>query len=318
MVKTRKLGYTELELTEIGLGTWAQGGGGWKFAWGEQDDTDSIRTIHKALDLGINWIDTAAIYGLGHAEEVLGKALKGMKDKPVVATKCSRRWDSDGNIIKIQTRDSVRKEVEDSLKRLQLDIIDLYQVHWPEPEEQIEEGWEAMTGLLTEGKVRCIGVSNFNMAQLEKIAPIHRPVSLQPPYSMIAPDVENKLLPYCADHDMGIVSYSPMYKGLLTGKITRERIAAFPADDHRRDDPNFREPRISKHLALVDGLKVIADELEITLAQLAIAWVLRRPEVTSAIVGARRPGQIEDTARAAEVSLSEDSIARIDDLMGKN
>ena len=314
-MKTRKLGTTDLELTVIGLGTWAQGGAGWKFGWGPQDDEQSIAAIHQAIDNGINWIDTAAVYGLGHAEEVLGKALKGMSERPIVATKCARTWDHEGNIVKLQSKESVKKEVEDSLKRLQLEVIDLYQVHWPEPEEQILEGWEAMTELVAEGKVRYIGVSNYSVAQMELISSIQPPASLQPPYSMVKPDFENDLLPYCENNHIGVVCYSPMYKGLLTGKVTKERVANFPKGDHRKHDPNFKEPLLSKHLEMVAGLTAVAQEIGITMAQLSIAWTLRWPAVTSAIVGARNPNQLKETIAAGEIELSEDVISKIDSLV---
>lgn len=314
-MKTRKLGNSDLELTVIGLGTWAQGGAGWKFSWGPQDDDQSIAAIHQAVDSGINWIDTAAVYGLGHAEEVVGKAIKGMSDPPVIATKCSRNWDSEGNIVKIQTRDSIRQEVENSLRRLQVEVIDLYQVHWPEPDEQIEEGWETMTELVEEGKVRFIGVSNYSVDQLKRISRIQKPASLQPPYSMITPEFEESLLPYCKKNNIGVVAYSPMYKGLLTGKITRERIATLPQDDHRRKDPNFNEPRLSKNLHIVEQLSALARHLHITVAQLSIAWVLRWPAVTSAIVGARNPQQLRETVEAGQIELSEDVVAEIDKIL---
>ena len=314
-MKTRKLGDSDLHLTVIGLGTWAQGGSDWKFGWGPQDDQQSIAAIHQAIDSGINWIDTAAVYGLGHAEEVLGKALQGMSNKPIIATKCARRWDDQRNIVKIQTKDSVKEEVEHSLKRLQVDVIDLYQVHWPEPDEQVEEGWEAMTELVKEGKVRYVGVSNYSISQLERISAIEKPTSLQPPYSMIKPDFEEALLPYCEKHHIGVVCYSPMYKGLLTGKITRERIQQMAASDHRRHDPNFNEPKLTRNLDLVEKLKPIVSDLGITLAQLSIAWTLRWPTVTSAIVGARNARQLQETVEAGSVELPADVVDQIQKLL---
>lgn len=314
-MKTRKLGSSDLHLTVIGLGTWAQGGGNWKFGWGPQDDSQSIAAIHQAIDSGINWIDTAAVYGLGHAEEVLGKALKGMTDRPIIATKCARNWDNEGNIIKIQTRESIKQEVESSLKRLQVEVIDLYQVHWPEPDEQIEEGWGTLTELVKEGKVRYIGVSNYSVEQLARISAIQKPASLQPPYSMITPDFENDLRSYCQSNNIGVVCYSPMYKGLLTGKITRERVANFAAADHRRNDPNFNDPKFTRNLKLVEKLIVIAGDLGITPAQLSIAWVLRWPEVTSAIVGARNPSQLKETVDAGSIELPPNIITEIGHLL---
>ncbi len=310
-MKTRKLGDSDLHLTVIGLGTWAQGGGDWKFGWGPQDDQQSIAAIHQAIDSGINWIDTAAVYGLGHSEEVLGKALKGMAQKPIIATKCARRWDDQRNILKIQTKDSVKEEAENSLKRLQIETIDLYQVHWPEPDEQIEEGWEAMNELVQEGKVRYVGVSNYSASQLERISQIKKPTSLQPPYSMIKPDFEQDLLPYCQQHHIGVVAYSPMYKGLLTGKITRERMAKLALNDHRHNDPNFNEPKLTQNLDLIEKLRPIADDLGITLAQLSIAWALRWPTVTSAIVGARNAKQLQETVAASSVELPTNVVEEI-------
>jgi aryl-alcohol dehydrogenase-like predicted oxidoreductase len=314
-MKTRKLGDSDLHLTVIGLGTWAQGGSDWKFGWGPQDDQQSIAAIHQAIDSGINWIDTAAVYGLGHAEEVLGKALQGMSNKPIIATKCARRWDDQRNIIKIQTKESVKQEAENSLKRLQVDVIDLYQVHWPEPDEQIEEGWEAMTELVKEGKVRYVGVSNYSVSQLERISSIEKPTSLQPPYSMIKQDFEEELLPYCAKHNIGVVCYSPMYKGLLTGKVTRERMQHMAASDHRHNDPNFNEPKLTRNLDLVEKLRPIANELGITLAQLSIAWTLRLPTVTSAIVGGRNARQLQETVEAGSVELPADVVDQIQILL---
>ncbi|MGH7492090.1 MAG: aldo/keto reductase [bacterium] len=314
---TKRLGSTDLELTRIGLGTWAMGGGGWRFAWGPQDDQESTRTIYRALDLGINWIDTAPVYGLGHAEEVVGKAIRGMSEKPIIATKCSRVWNEQGEISSNLKRDSVRRELENSLRRLQREAIDLYQLHWPMPEEDIEEGWSTVTELLQEGKIRCVGVSNFNITQLDRIREIHPVASLQPPYSMIVPDAEKELLAYCGRNQIGVISYSPMYKGLLTGRITKERVESFPQDDHRRNDPHFCEPELSVNLEFVDGLHKVAAEEGKSVAQLAVAWTLRRQEVTAAIVGGRRPAQIEEIARVRDWNLSEETIARVDHLLLK-
>jgi aryl-alcohol dehydrogenase-like predicted oxidoreductase len=312
---TKRLGSTDLELTRIGLGTWAMGGGGWRFGWGAQDDQESIRTIYRALDLGINWIDTAPVYGLGHAEEVVGKAIKGMGEKPIIATKCSRVWNEEGEISSNLKRDSVRRELENSLRRLQRDAIDLYQLHWPMPEEDIEEGWSTVAEFLQEGKIRYAGVSNFNIAQLDRIRGIHPVASLQPPYSMVVPDVEKEILEYCGRNRIGVICYSPMYKGLLTGKITKERVESFPKDDHRRNDPHFREPELRINLEFVDKLQKVAAEEEKSVAQLAVAWALRRQEVTAAIVGGRRPAQIEEIARVRDWNLSEEAIARVDQLL---
>jgi aryl-alcohol dehydrogenase-like predicted oxidoreductase len=316
-MQTRQLGTTGLRLTTIGLGTWAMGGGEWKFSWGPQDDAESIRTIHRALDLGVNWIDTAAVYGLGHSEEVVGRALHAVRNRPLVATKCERCWDEGNRIIPRLKRESVRAEAEASLRRLGVEVLDLYQIHWPQPDEDIEEGWEAIADLIRAGKVRFGGVSNFSLHQLQRVQAIHPVTSLQPPYSMLARGVEAELLPYCAAEGIGVIAYSPMQKGLLTGKVTASWVATLPADDHRRADPRFQEPQLSANLALVEALRKIAAESGKTLPQLAIAWVLRRPEVTAAIVGARRPDQIEQTIGGGDWQLAEAQIAAIDDVLPK-
>ncbi len=314
-MRIRQLGKTDLHLTVVGFGAWAIGGGGWKFAWGPQDDNESIAAIRKALDLGINWIDTAAIYGLGHSEEVVGKAIKGLAKRPIIATKCGLVWDEKGNISNRLKRESIRAEVEASLKRLDIDVIDLYQIHWPIPDEDVEEGWETMARLVQEGKIRYAGVSNFNVSQLKRSQLIHPVASLQPPYSMLKRDVERDILPYCGQNSIGVVVYSPMQKGLLTGKITRERVNAFPPDDHRRGDPEFNEPLLSHNLDLVNKLTVIAQKHGKTVAQLAIAWVLRRPEVTAAIVGTRYPDQVAETALAGDWVLPQEDIDVIEKLL---
>ena len=315
-MRTRRLGRTDLHLTTIGLGTWAIGGP-WKFGWGPQDDDDSIRTIHHALDLGINWIDTAPAYGLGHAEELVGRVLADRTDRPIVATKCGIVWDdpSTGEARRHIKAESIRREIDDSLRRLGVDVIDLYQIHWPDPDEDIEEAWTEVARLVEAGKVRYAGVSNFSVAQLERARRIHPPASLQPPYSMIRRGVEDDLLGYCAEHDIGVIVYSPMQAGLLTGKYTAEKVAGLPEGDWRRRNENFREPKLSANLALVDGLRPIAERNDRSLAELSIAWVLRRPEVTAAIVGARRPDQIEGTAPAGDWVLSETDLAEIDRLL---
>ena len=317
-MQTRKLGYTDLELTTIGLGTWAIGGSGWQFAWGPQDDKESIDAIHRAIDLGINWIDTAAVYGLGHSEEIIRKALEGHRNDVYIATKCGRVWNpGDPRPFGRLTAMSVRKEAEDSLRRLGVDVIDLYQIHWPQPDEQIEEAWTTMADLVKEGKVRYIGVSNFDVSQLERIRRIHPVASLQPPYSMIRREVEQELLAYCKENDIGVIVYSPMQAGILTGKFTRERVEALPEDDWRRTNRHYNEPELSANLKLVDGLRTIAERYERTPAELAIAWVLRRPEVTAAIVGARRPSQIEETARAGDWNLMDEVVAEIENLLAE-
>lgn len=313
---TRTLGYSGLQLTPIGLGTWAMGGGGWKFGWGEQDDAESIRAIKAGLDAGINWIDTAAIYGHGRAEQIVGEAITGRRDEVIVATKCGRVWEGDSREIgKCLRRESVFAEVDASLKRLRIDAIDLYQIHWPEPDEEVEEGWTAVADLIRIGKVRYAGVCNFSVAQLDRAQAIHPVTSLQPPYSMLKRDIEADLVPWCQAHNAGILAYSPMQAGLLTGAFTRERVAGLGADDWRSRNPFFQEPQLSESLRVVDGLRPIAARLGITVAQLALAWVLRLPVVTSAIAGARRPEQIQETVKAGAVQLPADVLEEIEALL---
>jgi len=315
-VNTKRLGNSELFITPLGLGTWAIGGGDNPYGWGKQNDEDSIAAIQKAVDLGINWIDTAKGYGHGHSEEIVGKAVKGRREKVIIATKCGILWKEDGSDIYGHLKaESIKAEVESSLKRLQTDVIDLYQIHWPLPDEDIEEGWGAIADLVKEGKVRYGGVSNFSVEQMKRIAPIMAITSLQPPYSMVRADVEAEILPYCAQNNIGVIVYSPMQSGLLTGKFTAERAGALPSDDWRKGDPNFNEPLLSLNLELVEALKKIAERKAVTVANLAIAWTLRRSEVTGAIVGARRPAQIEETIKAAEIELSQAEIKEIDDLL---
>ena len=313
---TRQLGYSDLEFTPIGLGTWAMGGGGWLFGWGEQDDAASVDAIRAGLDAGLNWIDTAAIYGHGHAESVVGRAVKGRRDEVIIATKCGRVWEGDSRVIgKSLRRQSVMAEAERSLQRLGIDVIDLYQIHWPEPDEQVEEGWTAIRDLIQAGKVRFGGVCNFNRAQLERAQAIHPVTSLQPPYSMLRRDIEAEIVPWCGAHGVGILAYSPMQAGLLTGAFTAERAATLAADDWRGRSPMFQEPQLSINLRLVDGLRPIAARLGITVAQLVLAWTLRLPQITSAIAGARSADQIEETVRAGDVRLDPDVIAEIEALL---
>ena len=313
-MRTRKLGNTDLELTAIGLGTWAIGGP-WQFGWGPQDDADSIRTILTAIDAGINWIDTAPIYGCGHSEYIVGLALREMSEKPLIATKCGLLWDDKREKIDCLDYDSIIAECEDSLRRLGIETIDLYQMHWPAPDEQIEEAWEAMVKLVQQGKVRYIGVSNYSVDQLERIGKLHPVASLQPPYSMLRRDIENDLLDYCGKNNIGVVAYSPMQKGLLTGKFSVEHVKTLAPDDHRLCDPNFSGEKFDKNLAIVDKLKSIADRRGKTVAQLAIAWVLRKEEVTAAIVGARKQKQIEETAQAGDWILCNDDVAEIEKIL---
>ncbi|MFA6504957.1 MAG: aldo/keto reductase [Treponemataceae bacterium] len=315
---TRVLGWTGERLTTLGIGSFALGGNNWRFAWGAQDDNDSITAIRRGLDLGINWVDTAAVYGLGHAEEIVAKAIKGRRKDIFLATKCGRCWNEGDPVPFARLKaDSVRNELEASLKRLGTDVIDLYQVHWPQPEADIEEAWGVIADAVKAGKVRYAGVSNFNVAQLKRAQAIHPVASLQPPYSMLKREVEAEILPYCREQKIGVVAYSPMQMGLLTGAFNRERLAALPKDDIRRENPFYQEPSFGATLELVDGLKPIAARLGITLSQLALAWVLRRPEVTSAIVGARKPSQIEETAPGGNVKLSSADVAEIEALLKK-
>lgn len=310
----RTLGSSGIKLSVIGLGTWAIGGGDWKFGWGDQDEQEAIDTIVKAVELGISWIDTAAIYGEGRSEVLVAKAMAQIpaSDRPLIATKCGRVALGNGEIGKSLRRESVIAECEASLERLQTDCIDLYQLHWPEPDEEIEEGWQTLVDLKKQGKVRHIGVSNHapsQMDRLQKIAPI---VSLQPPYSMIARDIEAEILPYCGQHKIGVICYSPMGKGLLTGSFSAERVAALSAKDHRSKDPRFQSPQLEINLRFVDALGKISRGLGWTLPELSIAWVLRRPELTSAIVGSRKPHQIAETVIAGDRVLDSSSIAAID------
>lgn len=310
-MQTRQLGNSDLHITPLGVGAWAMGGAGWAFSWGPQDDNDSIAAIRAALEAGINWIDTAAVYGLGHSEQVVARAVEGVSPKPYIFTKCERTWDASGKIIPCLKRDSILQECENSLKRLKVDRIDLYQIHWPEPDEDIEEGWEALVRLKEQGKVRNIGVSNFNATQLARISKIATPASLQPPYSLVSPEIEDSILPYCRTNNIGVIVYSPMRNGLLSGKMTKERVANLPEDDVRRRLPPFQEPNLSRNLALVEKLRAIGNRHGRTPGEVAIAWTLRRPEVTAAIVGLRNAGQLEGVIGAAGFRLSEAELAEI-------
>jgi aryl-alcohol dehydrogenase-like predicted oxidoreductase len=303
-MQTKQLGNSDLHITPIGIGAWAIGGGGWAFAWGPQDDNESVEAIHAALDAGINWIDTAAVYGLGHSEEVVGRALDGRSHKPYVFTKCERVWDEQGKIGGNLKADSVRRECEASLRRLKVDAIDLYQIHWPQPEEDLEEGWATMAKLKEEGKVRWIGVSNFNKPQMERAAKIAPIASLQPPYSMLARGIEQEMLPFTSAHNIGVISYSPMKSGLLTGAMTKERVANFASDDHRRNRPEFQEPALSRNLELAGKLREIGARHGRSPGEVAIAWTLRRPEITAAIVGMRSAEQVKGVIGALEFRLS--------------
>ncbi|MEH2136991.1 aldo/keto reductase [Nostoc sp.] len=317
-MQTKQLGNSELHITPIGFGAWAIGGGGWAFGWGAQDDQESIEAINRALDLGVNWIDTAAIYGLGHSEEVVAKALKGRSSRPYIFTKCSMIWDEKGEIGRSLKADSVRREVEASLRRLDIETIDLYQIHWPNPESEIEEGWTTLAKLKDEGKVRYIGVSNFNVEQLKRIQEIAPVTSLQPPYSLVKPDVEKEILPFCKENNIGVIVYSPMQSGLLTGKMTSERIANFPDDDWRKESSEFQEPRLSRNLKLVEVLQQIGKQYDRSPGEVAIAWTLNNPAVTAAIVGARNPKQVEGIIAAGEFRLNQQELEQIGAFLGEN
>jgi aryl-alcohol dehydrogenase-like predicted oxidoreductase len=315
-MRYKKLGFTDLSLSVMGLGAWAFGGEKWSYGWAGQEDQDSISTIHHALDLGMNWIDTAAAYGYGHAEEVVGRAIAGKRDKVFIATKGGLKTGADGwNFECVLKADSLRKEAEDSLKRLKVDVIDLYQIHKPFPDEDIEEGWGVVADLIKEGKVRYGGVSIFSIEQIKRCQAIHPVASYQPPYSMLVRGVEDELLSFCAENQIGVITYSPMRSGLLTGKLTRERLLNMEKEDWRTHaDPEFQGKRLEINLALVDGLKPIAERMGCSLSQLAIAWVLRRTEITGTIVGARRPSQLDETIQASDISLTsqdEDEIAAL-------
>jgi aryl-alcohol dehydrogenase-like predicted oxidoreductase len=274
-----------------------------------------VATVIAAIETGINWIDTAPIYGCGDSEKAVGKALKELGERPIIATKCGLVWNKKREKINCLKPESIKAECEESLKRLGVDVIDLYQMHWPMPDEQVERAWEAMAELVEEGKVRFIGASNFSIGQLERIRRIYPVASLQPPYSMLRRGFEDELLGYCKKYNIGVVCYSPMQKGLLTGKVTAEWVANLAPDDHRRRDPSFAEPRLSTNLELVERVKLVADRHGRSIAELAIAWVLRSKEVTSAIVGARRPEQIKQTAGAGDWQLEDEDIAEIEKLL---
>jgi aryl-alcohol dehydrogenase-like predicted oxidoreductase len=306
-MKTKQLGNSDLFITPVGFGSWALGGSGWQFAWGNQNDDDSVAAIHRALEFGVNWIDTAAVYGLGHSEEVVARALATWRGpRPYVFTKCGLRWDGQGQTHRVLTAASIRRECEDSLRRLKVEAIDLYQIHWPvEDTRELEEGWGTMAQLQREGKVHWIGVSNFNVEQLDRAQAIAPVTSLQPRYSLVHPEVESGILPYCEFEGIGVIVYSPMASGLLTGAMTHDRIATLPDDDWRKHDPDFNEPKLSSNLALVERLRVIANRHGCSPGAVAVAWTLRHPAVTAAIVGARKPEQVEDVVAGAAVHLTQ-------------
>ena len=319
-MQTRKLGNSDLQITTIGYGAWAIGGPGWQFAWGDQDDNESIAAIHRSLELGVNWIDTAAAYGLGHSEEIVAKALKSWSGKkPHVFTKCGLRWDAQGNVIKKLKAGSVKEEVENSLRRLGVETIDLYQIHWPpDPDStELEEGWSTLAALKKEGKLRWIGVSNFNVNQLQRAQAIAPVTSLQPPYSLVSREVEPEVLPYCKQQNIGVIVYSPMASGLLTGSMTRERAAKFGKEDWRSGIPIFREPRLSKNLALVEELRAVGERHGRSPGEVAIAWTLLNPAVTGAIVGARSATQADGVMKAGDLRLTPEDVNQIEASVSK-
>ena len=311
-LKTAQLGATGLEITRVGLGAWAIGGGGYDWGWGTQEDDDSIAAIHHAVELGVNWIDTAAQYGFGHSEEVVGRALAGLDQRPYVFTKGGQPEGPNRTTLQSLRRDSLRRELEGSLQRLGLEAIDLYQIHWPIPDEEIEEGWTTFAELKEEGLIRHIGVSNFDVAQLRRAKAIAPVETLQPPYSLVDREAEKEILPFSELEGIGVIVYSPMGSGLLTGAMTRERIASLPEDDWRKHDPRFQEPQLSEQLALVERIEAVAQRHGVAPGAVAVAWTLRNPAVDSAIVGFRRPDQVDPIVEAANLELSEDDIAMIE------
>jgi aryl-alcohol dehydrogenase-like predicted oxidoreductase len=311
-LNTTELGSTGMEITRVGFGAWAIGGGGWEFGWGPQQEGESVAAIHRALELGVNWIDTAAAYGFGHSEQMVGRALEGLDERPYVFTKCSLLDDGTRRVRHSLKRDSVLREAEASLKRLGLDAIDLYQIHWPDPEEDIEEGWSALAELKEQGLVRHIGVSNFDVAQMRRIQSIAPVETLQPLYSLIDRGVEDEILPFTEREGIGVIAYSPMGSGLLTGAMTRERIGQMPADDWRARDPRFNEPQLSRNLALAARLRVVAGRHGVTPGAVAVAWTLRNPAVDGAITGFRRPAQVDPVVAGANLELTAEDMNEIE------
>jgi aryl-alcohol dehydrogenase-like predicted oxidoreductase len=303
-METRKLGNSNLQISVLGIGAWAIGGGGWNGSMGPQNEADSVPAIHAAMEAGMNWIDTAALYGLGHSEEVVAQALKGRSLRPYVFTKCERVWDTQGNVGASLRAASIRRECEASLRRLRIEVIDLYQIHWPEPDEDLEEGWTELARLKEEGKVRHIGVSNFSLPQIKRAQTIAPITSLQPPYSMVTRTIEDEILPYAKSNNIGVIVYSPMSAGLLTGAMTRERVANFALEDWRRNLPNFQEPLLSRNLQRVELLRKIGQRHGRSPAEVAIAWTLSNPAVTGAIVGFRSPKQVAGIIGAARFRLA--------------
>ena len=316
-METHQLGNSDLHITPVGIGAWAVGGSGWAGSMGPQSDDDSIPAIHAALDRGLNWIDTAALYGLGHSEGVVARALQGRTPRPYVFTKCERVWDSNGKIGASLKADSIRRECESSLRRLRVDVIDLYQIHWPEPDEDIEEGWTELARLREEGKVRYIGVSNFDVAQMKRAQAIAPITSLQPPYSIVTSEIAREILPYARSQNIGVIVYSPMSAGLLTGAMTRERVANLSAEDWRKNLPNFQEPLLSRNLRLVESLRDLGQRHGRTPGEVAIAWTLHHPAVTGAIVGFRTTRQVSGIIGALEFRLTQEEVAEIAEVLKK-
>lgn len=311
-MELRRLGMSDMHISPIGFGAWASGGGGWAFALGPQDDEESIAAIRRAVELGINWIDTAPLYGLGHSEEVVARALEGLPIKPYVFTKCGMPWDETGRVVHNLKRDSIRRECEDSLRRLRIEAIDLYQIHWNKPPEDVEEALDTVADLQREGKIRYIGVSNFTVPELELARRIGPPISDQPPYSLLDREAEDEMLPFCGEHNIGVIVYSPMKSGLLSGKMTRERVAAFAEDDLRRTKPEFQEPQLSRNLNLAERLREVGGRHGASAAEVAVAWTLHNPNVTGAIVGMRRPEHVDGIVGAADIKLSVEDLDAIE------
>ena len=305
-MRTTRLGGTGLEISRVGFGAWAIGGAEYDWGWGEQDDEQSIATIHRALELGVNWIDTAAQYGFGHSEEVVGRAIAGLDERPLVFTKGGQPEGPNRTTLQTLRRDSLRRECEASLRRLGVEAIDLYQIHFPIPDEELEEGWTTLAELKDEGLVRHIGASNFSVEQLRRAQSIAPVETLQPPYSLLDREVEDEILPFCEREGIGVIVYSPMASGMLTGKMTRERIEGLPDDDWRRRSERFREPQLSRSLELVERLERIGERHGVSPGAVAVAWTLRNPAVDGAIVGFRRPDQVEPILAAADLEFDDD------------
>ena len=311
-LKTAQLGQTDLEITRVGFGAWALGGGDWERGWGPQDDDESIAAIHHALEQGINWIDTAAGYGFGHSEQIVGRALQGFKERPYVFTKCSLLEGPDRRVLHSLKRDSILREAGNSLQRLGVEAIDLYQIHWPIPAADIEEGWAALAELKEQGVVRHIGVSNFDARQLRQIQEIAPVETLQPQYSLIERNIEREILPFARQEGIGVIAYSPMGSGMLTGAMTRERVSKLPEDDWRKHDARFNEPQLSRNLDLVERLSSVADRYDTTPGAVAVAWTLHNTAVDGAIVGFRRPDQVDPILTAASLELTDEDLNEIE------